>query len=464
MGKKLNLYFVLGGAVSAGAYTAGVIDFFMLRLKEYMAKDKKDRDYNIQIKAITGTSAGGMCGSIFLHGLAQGYPGVPEHSSLFQTWVKDIDISVLSEMDDLTKCVNPNALLNGNALIRLADKIFDQVPSMSDIESYNFVANDCKLVLSVTDTVGKSYEIDFVNDTSEKSYFITNHRDYYYFTLSQPGKEYIELSNKEAWNTLKKVTLATGAFPIGLPPVKLARPSSISKNNNIPGKPFNISRNTHEYYAIDGGVVDNEPFGRLIDIIEDDLKDGGEPVIILIDPFPSKNLQTEKNTLGIQIQRLYTVFRNQSAYKPDEIKEFQRLKDKGIKCYSIIPKQSSNSNVDAHLAGSYIGAFSGFIHEKYRYFDYQLGLRNCQKFLQGTFKLFNKLPEHEEIPALEWPCIKSKEYRAKTKALDIRLSKIVKTFLKGRFWKMAGRVTVRYFKRPSRLMQKPLEEQQLVVK
>lgn len=40
MGKKLNLYFVLGGAVSAGAYTAGVLDYFMSQLKEYMAKDK----------------------------------------------------------------------------------------------------------------------------------------------------------------------------------------------------------------------------------------------------------------------------------------------------------------------------------------------------------------------------------------------------------------------------------------
>ena len=460
MKKKLNLYFVLGGAVSAGAYTAGVIDYFMLCLKEYMALDTEDREYDIQIKAITGTSAGGMCGSIFLHSLAQGYPGTAGHSSLFQTWVKDIDISVLSGMDDINKGKTPDALLNGNALKRIADKVFNTTPAMNDIESCNFLANDCKLILSVTDTVGKSYAIDFVNDTSEKSYFITNHRDYYYFTLSKPGADYIELSNKEAWETLKKVSVATGAFPVGLPPVELERPSSVYENDNGLGRPFNIDGNTHRYFGVDGGIGDNEPFGRLVGIIEDKPAEGIEAAIIFIDPFPSENNKTEGNSIGVQLQRLFSVFRNQSAFKPDEVKDFQ---NKGFKCYSIIPKQYSNLNVDAHLAGAHVGAFSGFIHEKYRYFDYQLGLRNCQKFLQDTFKIFNDLPAHDEIPALEWPCIGLKEYKNKTRALDIRLSCIVKTFFRG-FWAFAVKVVIRRFKKPSKIILKIMEKQQLVVK
>lgn len=459
MKKKLNLYFVLGGAVSAGAYTAGVLDYFMLRLKEYMAQDEQNREYDIQIKAIAGTSAGGMCGSIFLHSLVQGYPHSPENSELFKTWVEDIDISVLSEMDDIKKGTAPNALLNGNAIKKIANNVFDKIPSNENVESYNFLANDCKLILSVTDTLGQSYTIDFVNDSSEKPYFITNHRDYYKFTLTNPSTEFIELKNKQDWEILKNASIATGAFPVGLPPVKLKRPSS-AYNDEILGKPFNVGSNVHKYYGIDGGIGDNEPFGQLIDIIEKDEEGGSESAIILIDPFPSANKKQEGDSIGVQLKRLYAVFRNQSAYKPKEIKEF---KNKGFKCYSIIPKSSSDPNVESHLAGAQIGAFSGFIHQNYRYFDYQLGLRNCQKFLLSTFHFFKNLPSQEEILAPEWPSIGIKEYKSKTKALDKRINKI----LKASFKPLLINLVNFFFKKkvsPSNIILRELEKQKMVVK
>jgi predicted acylesterase/phospholipase RssA len=458
--KKQNLYFVLGGAVSAGAYTAGVLDYFMSCLKEYMSISNQTREYEIKIKAIVGTSAGGMCGSIFLHSLAQGYPHSPENSDLYRTWVEDIDISVLSEMNDIKKGVNPNALLNGNALKIIANSIFETVPSVNDIELCNFLAKDCTLILSVTDTVGKSYAINFVNDVNEKSYYITNHRDYFYFTLSQPDTNYIELNNREAWDKLKKISIATGAFPIGLPPVEIERPSSIYQMDEELGKPFNIGGDTHKYFGIDGGIGDNEPFDQIIKLIKKNTDPDVESVILFIDPFPSENKKTEGDSIGTQIERLYSVFRNQSAFKPEEIKKSPY---KEFKCYSIIPKQSVNPKVKAHLAGAFIGAFSGFIHQKYRYFDYQLGLRNCQKFLKDYYTIFNILPLRDEIPALEWPSIGIKEFEAKTKALDIRLSYICMTLFSG-FYAFLIKIFLRRFKKPSELILKELEKQQLVVK
>jgi len=460
MSKKLNLYFVLGGAVSAGAYTAGVLDYFMSCLKEYMAIEESKREYDIQVKAIAGTSAGGMCGSIFLHSLTKGYPDSPENSDLFRTWVEDIDISVLSDMSDIKESTYPNALLNGKALRKIADDVLDSIPSDDDIESCSFLANECKLILSVTDTVGKSYAIDFVNDSKEKSYFITNHRDYFHFALSQPEDNDIELnSNREAWNRLKQVSIATGAFPVGLPPAWLERPSSVYDNHEYDlGKPINIGGNIHKYYGIDGGIGDNEPFGQLTRIIDKDDKDNA--VILFIDPFPSENKKREGDSIPVQLQRLYSVFRNQSAYKPKEIAEFKKGK---YTCYSILPKRSNNPKIEIHLAGALVGAFSGFIHQKFRHFDYQLGQRNCQKFLLDHFPYFKGLDARDEALALDWPSIRKEEYKKKTKALDKRLAHIARTFANG-FWGFVLKVIIRRFKKPSNLILQELEKHQLVVK
>jgi predicted acylesterase/phospholipase RssA len=61
--KNFEIGLVLAGAVSAGAYTAGVMDFLLEALEEWnKAKEegKKIPMHNVKIKVITGASAGGM--------------------------------------------------------------------------------------------------------------------------------------------------------------------------------------------------------------------------------------------------------------------------------------------------------------------------------------------------------------------------------------------------------------------
>ena len=58
----------MAGAVSAGAYTAGVLDFLMEALEEwYTAKDQPGTAvprHNLSIDVFSGASAGGMCAAI----------------------------------------------------------------------------------------------------------------------------------------------------------------------------------------------------------------------------------------------------------------------------------------------------------------------------------------------------------------------------------------------------------------
>src|SRR5215216_3283505 len=66
--KTFEVGLVMAGAVSAGAYTAGVMDYLLLALDEwYAAKTTSPSttpDHNICIKVMTGASAGGMTTAI----------------------------------------------------------------------------------------------------------------------------------------------------------------------------------------------------------------------------------------------------------------------------------------------------------------------------------------------------------------------------------------------------------------
>ena len=57
----------MAGAISAGAYTAGVLDFLTEALDEwYAAKDRNEPVplHEVSIEAFSGASAGGMCAAI----------------------------------------------------------------------------------------------------------------------------------------------------------------------------------------------------------------------------------------------------------------------------------------------------------------------------------------------------------------------------------------------------------------
>lgn len=62
----------LAGAVSAGAYTAGVIDYLLETLerwekaKELFPDDPKIPRHKVEIEVITGASAGGICGGFLI--------------------------------------------------------------------------------------------------------------------------------------------------------------------------------------------------------------------------------------------------------------------------------------------------------------------------------------------------------------------------------------------------------------
>ena len=130
---------VLAGAVSAGAYTAGVLDFLFEALDTWYRSKREDEKagrvgdertvphHTVRVQIITGASAGGMNGAIAAVALRDAYPrswsdeklaavaaaGGPAPgrdvdrtlSPFYSPWVRQIDIRQLLGTSDLEKTI-----------------------------------------------------------------------------------------------------------------------------------------------------------------------------------------------------------------------------------------------------------------------------------------------------------------------------------------------------------------------
>ena len=111
--RTFELGLVMAGAISAGAYTAGVLDFLFEALDAYNEeKGKPGWDgptHDVRIPIMSGASAGGMTSAICalhaFHDLAHVWPGKPvpppEQNRLYSSWVSDISLDRLLETSDL---------------------------------------------------------------------------------------------------------------------------------------------------------------------------------------------------------------------------------------------------------------------------------------------------------------------------------------------------------------------------
>src|SRR5579864_9812624 len=102
----------MAGAISAGAYTAGVLDFLTEALDEWYAAKKRGEAvpmHDVSIEVFSGASAGGMCAAISAVMLQQDFEHIHDtkkegtNNRFFESWVNKIDISELLKVEDLKK-------------------------------------------------------------------------------------------------------------------------------------------------------------------------------------------------------------------------------------------------------------------------------------------------------------------------------------------------------------------------
>ncbi len=276
-----NIGIAMAGAVSGGAYSAGVFDFLMEALNEWQ-KQKDDPNANVPrhkvfISAVSGTSAGGITAALGLASLAAGIRSVEEPSvnpasppirrvlpPLYDVWVKKLRLfgsrdvpldgqkrrsdPTMLDTGDIEPGKMPDSVLNSEVLTQIARESLISIKPKG--LRYAFFTRPTHLFLTHTNLDGIPYPIEFAEGGK---YTMMLHEGRAHFAISGLGSQEFpqECRWLESWGdegerldlddlaklegapsdrdlpdpfeSLAKATLTTSAFPFGFS----ARPISL---------------------------------------------------------------------------------------------------------------------------------------------------------------------------------------------------------------------------------------------
>lgn len=441
--RTFHLGINMAGAVSAGAYTAGVLDFLIEALEQWYAAKVSSNPtvplHDICIDVFTGASAGGMCAAIsavmlqgpFEHIQNPADPSVQGTTNRFyESWVNRIDIEPLLGVTDLQDGSTVVSLLDSNIIDQIADYALAPVASPA---RRPYLSEALTLFLTLTNVRGVPFSL---NGTAAGSVEedIAYYADRLQFETVQGANRPLSLSAKPlplpnvgtgagAWPLLKEAATATGAFPLFLAPRKIDRsagdycdspwqPIASGVPGAVPPHWTLKPSDTFTTLTVDGGVTDNDPFQLAHDFLAihnpmarrdpqtGDLRnpsdgDNANCAVLTVAPFPAealydRNYNFDKNgSVFGMLPNLFTVLISQSRFQGETLAAV--MSGTSYSRFVLAPSDSDNPNVNALQCGL-LSAFGGFFERGFRAHDYQLGRRNCQKFLSDHFRLSTTNP------------------------------------------------------------------------
>ena len=256
------------------------------------------------------------------------------------------------------------------------------------------------------------------------------------------------------WKDYAVCALASAAFPVGLAPRLIgATLGTDPKRDEYEGRRLPIdslhgdlticpswlpdvrSEEPFWFTTADGGIIDNDPFeyarfsiknrvppgdsdtleASATLILEEHLPSALDEVdraVIMISPFPEPNPiapegQPASDVVSV-LSTLLPALIDQARFKPSEI--ILAADPKHGSRYLIGPSRVTSNGKEQRygIASGLLSGFGGFVARLFRDHDYQLGRRNCQRFLQTTFAL----PADNDI-IKSWPASVDKtEFKA----------------------------------------------------
>ena len=431
----------MAGAVSAGAYTAGVLDFLTEALDEwYKAKARGELvpSHDVSIEVFSGASAGGMCAAISAVMLPQDFDHISDTTKtnttnrLYESWVNRIDIRELLKTDDLKTAPPIVSLLDSSIINEIAT--YALAPGTPLPAPRPYVSPNLTLFLSLTNLRGTPYSLNGAapGSTEESTFFFG---DRIQFEVVAPGKtttaaqrahllDFSRPGSAGGWDVLQTSAMATGAFPIFLAPRILDRktaeytpPMWESVTSAAMGTPPPISPSFPprtpdpiQTLNVDGGITNNDPFNYANDYLaqlEPPLSDRKAPstasdadrAVISIAPFPTQDKfdpayqpAGSANIFSV-LGRLFSALISQSRFFGESLDKV--MNGTTFNRFVIAPSDyelatqyaSAPQNQPPALQCAALSAFGGFFDRGFRAHDYALGRRNCQKFLSDSFVL-----------------------------------------------------------------------------
>ena len=441
--KIFELGLVMAGAISAGAYTAGVMDFLLQALDAWhrvkQSPEKNVLRHEVRIKALSGASAGGMTAGVLAAALGRPIEPVDNlqlgvlpnrQNPLYTSWVERVGADKLLTTDDLGGgCVT--SLLNSAVLDAVADEFMK--PHGAWVCSRPYVDDRLHVFLTLANLNGIPYKIMFKGE-GRYGHQMLLHKDYAHYVLHcgdaadsdfwGDSPRFLDGNDPGSldWGVFRDAALATGAFPLALAPRLLDRnikeydsrywlvPKSIKMHVPVQDRMVDMQANWQTVpldmervgylgarfshtLNVDGGTFDNEPLELArrclagLDLVNPREPDKAHRMVVLIDPFPKDNDNPLAEIHDMDIVnmsvKLLGAMKDNARFKPEELELAQEET-----CYSrflIGPVRDGAGSGQSPIACGCLGGFSGFLSRKFRQHDFQLGRRNCQLFLWKHF-------------------------------------------------------------------------------
>ena len=270
--KTFTLGITMAGAVSAGAYTAGVLDFLIRAIDAHNARvgQPGGPEHKVALKVMSGASAGGISAALAVAALVEGIETLhdgrlevgresgpngernPKEAQdyrfalrvLHEMWVKRVDLTQgdrpMLGRGDLTDDKEVISLINSEVLDAQADEVLETVRASG--KRYDWLAEELDLFLSTTDLDGVPFTAPFAAGGSRiDGHPMARHAFARHFRVTGLGAQEIGSPWLEAWGDagvplsppakgepvpftktrdlwceLKITALASGAFPAGL--------------------------------------------------------------------------------------------------------------------------------------------------------------------------------------------------------------------------------------------------------
>lgn len=433
----------MAGAVSAGAYTAGVMDYLIEALQEW--QNRKDArvpgtpKHKVVIPVIGGASAGGMTAVITAAALNNPIVAVSKPSAnlnehpenkLYHSWVDMLQndmFQLLLKTDDI-KSSGIISLLNSQFIDDIAGKALQvNKDTLKKIPPY--FDNELKIFTTLTNLQGYSYNVSYNSSFGSEKYYMSIHNDYACFKINSSSQEedgWMPLDFKNDINTdvAKDAAMATGAFPAGLKSRELKRKSS--HVNLIPWcvditSHFPVKGDDLTTLNVDGGVINNEPFEKVRYVLKEktnqknsnDYEDYNKfkSTVLMIDPFPSQKPAAFKpdQKLFKVMGLTFSAILQQMRAKPVDLDNAMSSAKAGqflitpTRLRKVINGKKEDVNKVEEVAGDKaiacgaLEGFSGFMSKEFRIHDYFLGRFNCEMFLRNYFTIPAEALENNPI-------------------------------------------------------------------
>jgi Patatin-like phospholipase len=412
---------VLGGTVSAGAYTAGVLDYLIEACDAWTrAKDDCDREmptHEVIISTIGGASGGAIYGAAFMRAALFGFEHGMSDANPFYRLAQGVDLIDLLSTRPEDGVTGLASLLNCSAIDQQSSRSKDYVGDPLGPMHRRYLADPLRLLIMIGNLRGIPYSIGLSGE-SKLAHNLIAHADFMRFALHVEGgapnvpkcrEDEVSLDSSEHWEQLRAAALASSAFPVLLRSRSLQRMLSACgyRVTVVSGQATQLipkwaaicadepDPGIVNFGAIDGGAFNNQP----LDMVRTELAGlegrnqrcgiSADRAVILIDPFSDHvplGPQRAPGLVGVLWPFLNSLV-YQARFKPEDI---ALAEEPNVYSRFLVAPFGTGSGEKSiagsgALASGGLSGFLGFVDHSFRRYDYQLGRRNAYEFLRRDF-------------------------------------------------------------------------------